>query len=210
MQGKITKIELQKNNKNRVNIFIDDEYSFSASTELVYTYKLEKNKVIDIKETESIVKEDNFLKAKTSALRIIEKTTKTQKEMKDKLIQKGYEEDIINRVMEFLKEYSFVDDGKYAQMYIKDKIGTKGKNKIRFELTRKGISEDVLNPLLNDSTKEKEYDGAKAAALKKYNLIAKNESDKSKIYQKLVRFLMSKGYDYDIVKDIVKSILREE
>lgn len=210
MEGKITKIELQKKNKDRVNIFINDEYAFSASAELVYKHKLEKNKIINITETEEIVKEDNFIKAKNSALKVIEKTYKTEKEMREKLIEKGYDEDIIKRVVAFLKEYSFIDDLKYAQMYVKDKIGTKGKSKIKFELSRKGISEDILYSILDNSTEEKEYQGARTAALKKYNLIIKSESDRNKIYQKLTRFLISRGYAYDVVKEIIRNILKEE
>ena len=41
--AKITKIEIQKRNKERVNLFLDDEYAFSLSTELVYKEGLKTN-----------------------------------------------------------------------------------------------------------------------------------------------------------------------
>ena len=43
-------------------------------------------------------------------------------------------------------------------------------------------------------------------ALKKYNVLSKRESDKYKLSQKLYRFLLSKGYDYDIVSYAVKRV----
>ena len=45
-------------------------------------------------------------------------------------------------------------------------------------------------------------------ALKKYNVLCKRESDDYKLSQKLFRFLMGKGYDYDLIKDVVKSIVK--
>ena len=42
----ITKIELGKRNKERVNIYIDNEYAFSISAELVYKENLKvKDKI---------------------------------------------------------------------------------------------------------------------------------------------------------------------
>ena len=47
-------------------------------------------------------------------------------------------------------------------------------------------------------------------ALKKYKVISKREADEYKLMQKLYRFLMGKGYDYDLIKDVVKSIVKSE
>lgn len=50
------------------------------------------------------------------------KTYKTEKELRDKLTEKGFEEDTIKRAIEFLKEYNLLNDEKYAEMYIKDRL----------------------------------------------------------------------------------------
>jgi regulatory protein len=42
----ITAIEVQKRNKNRVNIYIDGEFTFSCSAELVYTHGLKNGKTV--------------------------------------------------------------------------------------------------------------------------------------------------------------------
>ena len=44
----ITKIEAQKRNKDRANIYIDNDYAFSLSNELVYKEGLKVNSKIDI------------------------------------------------------------------------------------------------------------------------------------------------------------------
>ena len=86
----ITKIEVQKRNKERANIYIDNDYAFSLSCEIVYKEGLKANEKVDIERIKAISREDNYLKCKTTALRIVEKSYKTEKELRDKLISLGY------------------------------------------------------------------------------------------------------------------------
>ena len=89
--GKITKIEVQKRNKDRVNVYIDNNYAFSVNNELVYKEGLKVNLEVDEEKILSIAKEENKLKCKETALRIIERSYKTEKEMEERLIEKGYD-----------------------------------------------------------------------------------------------------------------------
>lgn len=206
----ITKIEVGKRNKERVNIYIDEEYAFSISAELVYKENLKVKDKIDVDALKKLADEDNYLKCKNSALRTIEKTYKSEKELRDKLSLKGYEDHIIKRTMDFLREYNLLDDTNYAKMYVKDRSKNQGKKKIKYALLQKGIDENViedeLEKLNNDEIRSLVYD----MALKKYNILKKRESDSYKLSQKLYRFLMGKGYDYDLIKDVVKSIVKSE
>lgn len=203
----ITKIEIGKKNKERVNIYIDEEYAFSISLELVYKENLKVNENVDIERLGTLAKEDNYIRCKNSSIRIIERSYKSEKEMKDKLLLKGYDERTIERTLDFLKEYNFLNDENYARIYVKDKIKAEGKRKIKYTLIRKGIDdnliEDELSKVLSDDLKE----AALALALKKYNTLKKRENDKYKLSQKLYRFLASKGYDFDLISQVVKEVI---
>lgn len=72
-ENTITKIEAQKKKKDRVNVYIDNEYSFSCNTELIYIHGLKKGKVVDLDYLQDIIEEDNYLYAKSRALSFIEK-----------------------------------------------------------------------------------------------------------------------------------------
>lgn len=204
----ITKIEVQKRNKDRANIYIDNDYAFSLSNELVYKEGLKVNEKIDIEKIKVIAKEDNYLKCKTTALRIVEKTFKSEKELRDKLILKGYDEEAINKTINILKEYNFVSDNSYVKMYVKDKSRLQGKKKIKYDLTKKGISDKIIEEEISNIDREDERDTAYNLAIKKYNTIAKREDDKFKLSQKLYRFLLSKGYDYDTVSYVVRRVTK--
>ena len=208
--NKITKIEVQKRNKDRVNVFVDESFAFAISAEILYKEGLKVDQVIDLEKVEKVAREDSFVKCKGSALRMIERSYKTQKEIGDKLFLKGYDKETIERTMEFLKEYKFVNDEAYLNMYIKDKIKGQGKNKIKYDLMKKGIDDNLIENEILGINEDEEKETAYAIALKKYNILSKRENDKFKLSQKLYRFLLSKGYNYDIVSYVVKRILETE
>ncbi|WP_294188438.1 recombination regulator RecX [uncultured Clostridium sp.] len=204
----ITKIEVQKRNKDRSNVYIDNDYAFSLSNELVYKEGLKLNEKIDIERINAIAKEDNYIKCKTTALRIVEKSYKSEKELVDKLILKGYDNESINKTINVLKEYNFINDENYVKMYVKDKLKQVGKKKIKYDLAKKGISDKIIDEEIYNIDSEYEKNTAYNLAIKKYNTIAKREADRFKLSQKLYRFLLSKGYSYDIVSSVVKEITK--
>ena len=67
--GKITSIEVQKRNVNRVNVYVDEAFTFACDAELIYKQGIQKDSIIDVEAIKEIVKEDEFIKCKNSALR---------------------------------------------------------------------------------------------------------------------------------------------
>lgn len=212
MKHTITKIEAQKNKKERVNVYINDEYSFSCSLELVYRYNLEKGINIDLDYIKEVVKEDNYIYCKESALRTIEKTLKTEKEVISKLEKKGFEKDTIDKTMIFLKKYNFVDDTKYAKCYIKEKLKVDGKKKIKFNLIRKGINESIIDESFNvyDTDGDEYINSLRNIAEKKYNILKKGNSDEAKIKKKLYDYLLRKGYLWSEVKLVLNELFSSD
>jgi regulatory protein len=206
----ITKIEIQKRNKNRINLYINDEFAFACSAELVYTHSITKGKSVDTDYLKEIIKEDNYIKCKSSALKIIERTHKTESQLISKLFEKGYDEKTVSITVEFLKQYSFIDDEKYIQMYIKDKLKSNGRNKIKYDLIRKGIIEQKIDEkfICIDNSIEKQI--AFQLAEKKYKLLSKNEKDYRKIRKKIGEFLIRKGYNSNIVSETLNNVIKKE
>lgn len=211
MQGVITKIEVQKNKKDRVNVYVDEEYSFSCSMELVYSHGLKKNKIVDVDEIKDVVSDDNYIYCKETALKIIERTLKTEKEVEIKLRQKGFEENLIDKAINFLKKYDFVNDNKYIKCYVKEKIKKDGKNKIKYNLMKKGIREDLIEKELNEVNIDKQqyYNTLMELARKKYEILSKKEADKLKVKKKISDYLLRKGYLWEEIKPVLNDLLNE-
>lgn len=205
--NKITKIEIQKRNKKRVNLYINDEYAMAFSTEIAFKYNLKLGQEIDYKNLEAIAEEDNYIKCKGDSLIFIERSYKTEKQVYDKLVSKGYDNKTIEKAINFLIEYKFVDDCRFADLYIEEKLKKEGRNKIKFSLMQKGISENIIDEKLNYIDRDMEREALNKIAEKKYKTIVKGEEDKKKIYNKLGRFLMSKGYLWEDIKSVINKLL---
>ena len=208
--AKITKIEIQKRNKERVNIYIDDEYAFATFIDIVYKEGLSKGQEVNKEKYDDIIKKENKQKCKNTALRIIERAYKTEKEMRKRLCEKGYEQEEIDEAVNFLKEYKFIDDDSYVKLYIKEKIKSYGSQKIKYSLINKGISKEVIEEELNNIESEEMKQTALCLAEKKYKNLSKSEKDKFKLYNKICRYLISRGYEYDMVKSVTNKVLERD
>ncbi|NLK93696.1 MAG: recombination regulator RecX [Clostridiales bacterium] len=205
--SEITKIEVQKRNKNRVNIFIDNEYALSVNSEIVYKENLKKGKIIDKENLFLLAKEDNYIKCKETALKIVERSYKTEKQMAEKLKEKGYNIDEIKRTLAFLKEYKFIDNNKIGKMYVTDKSKKYGEKKIRYDLLNKGFTEEEINKSLEIVDRDTEKQVAKELGIKKYNSLIKREKDIYKLKNKLYTYLAGRGFDYSIIKEVEVEII---
>lgn len=206
MDRTITKIEVQKRNKDRVNVYINDEFAFACSSELVYCHNLQKGRVIDLDGLKEVIIEDNYIKCKSVALKYIERTLKTKNQIIEYLIKKEFEEITVSRVIEFLEQYNFIDDKNYVKAFLNTNIKKWSKNKIFYDLKHKGIDEETINTILNEVTYEDEKKCLIKLAEKKAKILCGKESDKRKIIEKLTLYLQSRGCDFETIKDIVKEL----
>ncbi|GAA0069095.1 recombination regulator RecX [Clostridium sardiniense] len=204
--SKITKIEAGKRNKDRANIYIDDEYAFSVNMEIVYKFGLREKEVVDREKLLQISILENLSKCKETALRTVERSYKTEKEIRDKLLLKEFDEETIEKTVEFLKEYGFIDDSKFVRMFVKDRIKNQGKNKIKYALLQKGINKYLIDEVFEELDRDDEIKRAIELCEKKYLSIIKRESDDFKIKNKITRYLLGRGYDYDIAKECIREV----
>ena len=202
----ITKIEAQKKNDDRVNIYFNDEFFMSVFTELVYTFNLKKGMTIDKENLKSILDNDMYIKAKNKALNILSKADQSEKKIKEKL-SSDLEENTIEKVLDFLKNNKIIDDKLLAEKIVNTNINLNkcGKNKIKQNLYNKGIDSEYISNAISNIDSNVEFENAMYLAKKRYERV-KNE-DRNKIYQKISQHLAYKGFNYDIIKRVLNKLL---
>ncbi|MBE7033526.1 MAG: regulatory protein RecX [Ruminococcaceae bacterium] len=133
------------------------------------------------------------------ALYLIEFKDRTEKELRDKFREKGYEENSVEDEIEFLKNYGYIDDVRYAEHFINDAINLKkwGKIRIRTELSRKGIDREIIYNAIEDAFAELDDD----RVLSQMQIRFKN-SDFSNIKERtrIFNFFMRRGFSPDEIK----------
>lgn len=203
---KITKIEKQRNPK-RVNIYIDGEFSFGLMAEIRYKYDLSEGMEINREYIDKVLLEEEGTKAKNQALRYLGYRQRSEKEIIDKLKKSEFSEDIIENTLLYLKEYNLIDDLEFANSFAKDKINLNnfGPERIKYELYRKGISNDIIQKVL-EKNKDTEYN--RALELGKKKLPSYKNDDRNGKYRKLGGFLQRKGYSYECVSKVLRELVK--
>ena len=202
----ITKIEAQKRSKDRVNIYVDEEYFMAVYAELVYTHSLKKGMEIDKESLENLLHDEMYMKAKNKALTILSKSDQSEKKLKEKLLN-DFDENIVEDVIDFLKGYTLINDNLLAEKIVHDNMNLSkfGKNKIKQNLYNKGIAASDIQDALSQIDPDDEYENAKYLAEKRLKRL-KGE-DKNKINQKIYQHLAYKGFSYDIIKRVLRELL---
>lgn len=205
----ITKIEVQKKNQDRVNIYVDEKFFMAIYKELVFTFNLKKGDNIDEDNLRQILKDEMFLKGKNKALNILSKSSQSERKIKEKLVE-DFEEDVIERVIEFLKKYNFINDDELASKIVNTNVNLNkyGKNKIKQNLYNKGIEKSAIDEAISNIDQDAEFENALYLAEKRYARV-KNE-DPKKAYSKIANHLAYKGFNYDIIKRVLNKVLKSD
>lgn len=203
---KITKIESQKN-KNRVNVYIDENFAFGIDIEILYKYSLEVDMEIDESFIKDVLQGEEQNRANNYALNLLSYRWRSECEIRNSMNTKGYSQDTIDNTIKFLKEQELIDDRRFAESFIKDKINFRdwGSYRLKQELFSKGVSKNIVDEVIEKYCDD-EFERAMNLASKKIKSY-KND-DKNAIYRKLGGYLQRKGYSYDVISKVLKEILK--
>jgi regulatory protein len=199
----ITKIEQQKNKKDKVNIYVDDEFFCAMQSIVCVKFNLKENLDVEKLNLEKIVLESDKEKALNKVAKLISKGPKTEKQINEYLTINGYDYIIKKYVLNKLKDYNYLNDEEYANMYISTYNKKFGKRKLEIELVNNGIKKETISKLLS------EFESSEDVIL---NLAKKHLKDKPKTQenlQKVVQHLSYKGFSWDEISNVLNKLKKE-
>ena len=200
--ARITSIKQQKN-KNRVNVYLDEEFGFGIDLDNFVVLNLKIGQELSQGEIDKIVKKAEFQKTLNKILRFAMVRARSEKEYRDWLYRKKVPEVIWKDVFSKLKSLELMDDKKFARFWVESRNEFKPKPAriVRQELRLKGIDKDIIDEVLS----ENEIDEKEIAL----NLLENRKShweriEKAKRGQKMAVYLVSKGFDYEVARKSIE------
>lgn len=192
---KITRLEAVG---TKIKVYINSEVAFMLYKSEIRKFNISEGNEIS-EETFGELMSLLYNRAKERALYLLDKSYKTEKEIRDKLKNGYYPEIIIDKVISFLREYNMVNDLRYAIMYVDFKKSSKSKKQIIQDLYKKGITKEVMELAFeeNEFSDENSLEKLVKKRINKYDL------DDYKSVSKLYQYLVGKGYNYSDVKDVI-------
>ena len=158
---------------------------------------------------EKTLAEEQSKQAIITCLRLLAASPKSGQELRKKLEGKGYSAETIDRALGDLEIQGLLDDTVYAKdLVTRLTLGPgAGRHKIAFELKRHGISKRISDKMLHALSSEDETERALEQARLKWTGWSRLDPQKRKKH--LYDFLMRKGYDFQIVQDILQKLSKE-
>lgn len=197
----VTDLVVQKKNKQRISVYLDDNYAFSLSpfiaARLVEGQKLDEETILRLSE------EDDLERAYNMALHYLGYRARSLAEMERYLKGKGFPAACRRTTMERLINNRFLNDNDFAGMWVENRtrMNPKGTYALRQELLEKGIEEDLIDENLNGFNEtDAAYD-----AVKKTRTMA--ESEPGRAAEKNIRILSLRGFSYETTRDITERAL---
>lgn len=200
---KIDKYELTKN--NNYNVYLSNGEVLTLDERVITSNSLLLKKEIDSSLYDKLKIDNDIISLYNMAIKYINVRFRSEKEVRDYLAKKCDNSDYINVVVDRLILFKYLDDDRFSKAFIKDKINftMMGDYKIKKELERFGIDNDIINNNINDIDSEvitsriKKIIDKDIRCNKKYSDI--------NLKNKIFNHLISQGYSKDIVISVINS-----
>lgn len=188
----------QKGKSEGYYVKFDDDIVYLLQLETIVKHHLKVGSELNEEEFFDIKNESDKLTCFSVALKYISLRLKTEKQMKEYLQKKGFGEQSILLAIQKLKDYGYLNDDYFAKTLTQTLSLNKGKRFIKQDLLKKGINYQKLDNYVEDLDES-------LACKEVYQKWIKNKKlpleikDKEKLY----RFLMSRGFEWDTIKNVI-------
>jgi len=203
MEKKITGLEAQKNNPDRLNVFLDDEFAFGISR-FVGAW-LHVGDFLTEDEIAQMVSGDEREKAFQKALHFINYQARSANEVREKLEGLGFSEQIIEDVLSECLEKNYINDRQFAEDWIAARSLSKPRSQkmLGYELRKKQIDESVISRALESAPTDEEM----AHALGQKYLPRFTHLDDTHFKQKMEGMLARRAFPFSVIKEEIRILL---
>ncbi|MBV9509370.1 MAG: RecX family transcriptional regulator [Caulobacteraceae bacterium] len=207
----ITALEPQ-GRKGRLNVFVDGQFVIGVGEAVAADLGLRIGREMTPEKLREVAGAEEVHKATEAALGLLEVRARARREVETRLRQKGYEDDVIARVVEKLTRLGLLDDAQFAAQWVEAKTragGSRpvGRRRLSQELFQKGVGKDEAAQAVEAVSDEDEMALARAAARKKVRAVPADRDALQAERQRLIGFLQRRGFGWDVVKRVAREAL---
>lgn len=188
--------------KTRFKVYIDGQFSFVLYKGELSRYHICEEQKLKEETYHKIITEVVTKRAKLRALHLLENMDRTESQLRTKLKQGQYTDDIVDQAIDYVKSFGYMNDLEYARRYISSKNKTKSKWEIHAGLCQKGVNHQLVDQAIEEFFEEHNDMEAIRSILKKKRFDPEKADDKEK--QRISSYLNRKGFRYDDIRQVIQ------
>jgi len=202
--AKITAIEPQKRDTNRVNIHLDGSFAFGLSRITAAWLKIGQE--LSEEKIASLQAEDSREQAYQQAMLFLSYRARSESEIRQNLSKHEFPQEVIEQTLERLRENQLADDNQFARAWVENRntFRPRSRRALQMELRQKGLSDEASHSALEGLDEEAL---AYEAGLKKARRLQSEEWNEFR--KKLSEHLARRGFPYSVIASVASRIWKE-
>ncbi len=203
--GEVTRISAQVRTADRLNIDLDGEFAFGLSTNVALEYRVAVGTVIDDDLAAELWVAEEAAQAKATALNLLARRPRAEKELSTGLRQRGYGPAAIATAVERMRELGYLDDADFARRWVANRAGVspRGGRLMEMELRQKGVAQDVAKEAVDEADLD---DLAAARSVAETRMRRLADLDPATQRRRLSAFLARRGFSPDVIRAIDRDL----
>lgn len=167
---------------------------------MVLKYNLQEGAEITEEWIRNILGEKEKMRVKERAYKILRYRDRSAQELKARFIKLGFDESLVNEVIQDFIEEQTINDKRFALAFVNDytKINLKGNRFIVYELKKKGVPQEVIEEVIANRDEKTLAKTFLEKKLSNFNI------NNPKERQKVLRRLLARGFTPGVVYDLLK------
>ncbi|MBS7208922.1 MAG: RecX family transcriptional regulator [Lachnospiraceae bacterium] len=188
--------------KTKWKVYLDGKFAFvlykGELSRFHITQGEELSEEIFVKIREEVI----FKRIKLRALHLLNQMDRTEEQLRTKLKQGFYTDDMIDRAIAYVKSFGYIEDSGYAKRFILSRQDSKSRKEIYAKLCQKGIAKEIIERAMEECYEEDEELTAIRKLVEKKRFDARNATDSER--QKMYGYLARKGFSYDSIRQVIQ------
>lgn len=212
---KVTQLRESKNGRYYI-LFLDKKNVGTFLKSTVRKFALEVGDTISEEELKKIIETDQVKRLQDYSLRLLSRRDYSENEFKEKLLKKGYPANVVEQVINNLKELDYLSDKNFIKNYVAHSLSfrKRGKIAIKQELLKKGVEEKAVDDYLSEVSEEVPARELVEKYLPKIRRQLERKKEKKKISDnpknylknKLKEILLRRGFTSRTVEKILEEV----
>jgi regulatory protein len=202
--GIVTSLQMQKRNKDRVNVFLDDEFAFAIGLNEALTLK--KGQSLSAADVDFFRQAGESDLAFQRAVRYLGMRPRSSAEIVTYLKRKEVDETVVEDVVRRLHEKGYLDDEAFARFWVdnRNRFRPRGAQALRHELRQKGVERETIDATLDEQDEDVAATAALQPKVSRWSTLEKMEFE-----QKGISFLARRGFRFDVCRRAVAQAWEE-
>ena len=206
---KITALEPQVTNPERINVFVDGRFLLGVNASVVFQMGLEPEQELEPVQLEELQSEAGLQQAVDRAYNYLSYRPRSREEVRRYLRRKETPPETIEAALARLDRLDLINDHSFASFWVesREQFSPRGARALKNELRMKGVEREVVEEMIDDEKDEER--SLRAGRKKALSLVRIPGMDFATFRARLGSFLQRRGFGYDVSTRTIRALWKE-